>query len=261
MRPEAGWTKPTRQRQAKRCCTTATGRCPFGAQTRRRSGLRPMRCSSVAHSSTVACGMGGGYRADERADFFLNVGLLRGVGQGVARPRRLPALLEPLQVLPAALHLPPDGRACAAIQSATARQRPVLRPVGRRPGQRLPQLLLLLGREHARGAPRGRVLPVDHARRPFGVVALGDLPDPGARVAGALGDVLGQLPAGQQPEDLPPRAFVRLVRRPVALLEVVDAQVRRQVDASHGPILSGPSRKPYHSPAKRPCPSPAAMTR
>ena len=56
VRPLAGWTKPTSQRQAKRCCTTAVGRCPFGAQTRRSSGLSPMRCSSVAQSSTVAWG-------------------------------------------------------------------------------------------------------------------------------------------------------------------------------------------------------------
>jgi hypothetical protein len=35
VRPEAGWTKPTRERPAKRCCTAATGRCPLGAQMRR----------------------------------------------------------------------------------------------------------------------------------------------------------------------------------------------------------------------------------
>ncbi len=123
----------------------------------------------------------------------MKVGLLFAVGQGVARPRRLPAVLEALQVVPAALHWhrtaqlsPPSSRPPPAA--------PVLRPVGRRPGQRLPQLLLLLGREHARRAPGGRVLPVDHARGPLGVVALGDLPDPGARVAGALGDALADCP-------------------------------------------------------------------
>jgi hypothetical protein len=40
---------------------------------------------------------------------------------------------------------------------------------------------------------------------------------------------------------------MRLVSRPIALLEFVDAQVRRQMNVScHGPILSGPSRNPYY---------------
>src|SRR5258708_35090932 len=159
-------------------------------------------------------------------------------------PRHLPTLLEALQVVPAALHLHwtaelgghPVGHCPAA---------PVLASVRRRTGQRLAQLLLLLAGEHAGGTPRRRVLFVHHTGGPFSVVAFGDLPNPRAGVAGTLGNILGQLSSGQQPEDLPPRALMRLMRRSIALLQLVDAQVRRQPYPSHAPILSGPSRIPY----------------
>jgi hypothetical protein len=56
VRPEAGWTSPHRDRQRERGWITTTGRCPRGAHTRRRIGLSPMRCSSVAQTSTAAVG-------------------------------------------------------------------------------------------------------------------------------------------------------------------------------------------------------------
>jgi hypothetical protein len=50
------WDAHARGEVDERSARRAMGRCPIGAQMRRKSGLRPMRCSSVAHSSTVARG-------------------------------------------------------------------------------------------------------------------------------------------------------------------------------------------------------------
>lgn len=93
------------------------------------------------------------------------------------------------------------------------------------------------------------MLPVDHASGTLFVLALGNLPDPGARIPRALGNRGGRLPLGQEPEDLsrwPPTAFMRLVGRSVPLFEVLDAQMRRQMNMStHASIVRRPSRKPY----------------
>ena len=148
VRPEEGWTKPTSYRQRKRWRTMASGRCPRGAQTRRRSGLSPMRCSSVAQSSTVAAGCAVATALTSGRTFFAR-GLLRGVGQGVARPRRLPALLEALPVLPAPLHRhraaqrgrhplthsrpPPPGASSGSLRRAQARPTPAATPPAARP--------------------------------------------------------------------------------------------------------------------------------
>lgn len=41
------------QRHAKRCCTAAWGRETVGVQTSTSSGFKPIRCSSVAHYTTI----------------------------------------------------------------------------------------------------------------------------------------------------------------------------------------------------------------
>src|SRR5258706_11173133 len=90
------------------------------------------------------------------------------------------------------------------------------------------------------------VLPIAHPLRAFGVVAFGDLANPVARIARTLRDVLGQLAARQQPEDLPPRPFVRLFGRTVASLQLVDTQVGPEMNAScHALILLEPSKSWY----------------
>lgn len=71
-------------------------------QMRRRSGLRPMRCSSVAHSSTWACGNAAATACSSGFLFFEGL-LLCGVDQGMARARRLETVLEALQIIPAGL--------------------------------------------------------------------------------------------------------------------------------------------------------------
>src|SRR5215470_12701207 len=82
------------------------------------------------------------------------------------------------------------------------------------------------------------VLPIAHPVGAFGVVAFGDLPNPVRRVAGALGDVDGFLSTGEQPEDLPPAAFMRLFGRAVAPLKILNSNVGSKMNAScHAYIL------------------------
>src|SRR5947209_3426132 len=93
---------------------------------------------------------------------------------------------------------------------------------------------------------RVRGLPIAHPVGALGVVALGNLPDPVARLPGALRDVLRQLPAGEQPQDLPPAAFVRLFGCPVTLFQLLHAQVGAQMtSSSHLLILQWASKTWY----------------
>ena len=56
--PEIGWTKAVTDNPLERGWPSAIGRWPWGAHTRRIIGFRPMRCSSVAQTST---GLSGGW--------------------------------------------------------------------------------------------------------------------------------------------------------------------------------------------------------
>src|SRR5258708_19811558 len=99
---------------------------------------------------------------------------------------------------------------------------------------------------------------VHHPARALFVVALSDLTDPVRSIANHSRQLRGRVPLGQQPEDLPPRAFVGLFRRPVAPLQVVDTQMRLEVNAScHASILPPPTLSPYYtSPPRRSRPPP-----
>lgn len=147
------------------------------------------------------------------------------------RARLALACLEALQVGPAGLvaHRPANAGGDPLADHPAA---PAL-AAGRPSRQRLAQLLDLRTAEQGGGRPRPRVLPIDHGRGASGVVAPSELADPVGRIAGALGYHFGGLPACEQPEDLPPAPFVRLVRLPVASFQFVGRQVRRQVDSSH----------------------------
>src|SRR5262245_60090027 len=82
------------------------------------------------------------------------------------------------------------------------------------------------------------VLPIAHPVGALGVVAFGDLANPVRRVASALGDVFRFLPAGEQPQDLPPAAFMRLFGRAVAPLKILNRKVGAEMNAScHAYIL------------------------
>jgi hypothetical protein len=54
--PEIGWTKAVTYNHLYRWWPSAMGRWPLGAQTRRIIGFRPMRCSSIAQTSTGVSG-------------------------------------------------------------------------------------------------------------------------------------------------------------------------------------------------------------
>ncbi len=83
-----------------------------------------------------------------------------------------------------------------------------------------------------------------HALSAFGVVTFGDLANPVPAMASTLGDVLGHLTSGQQPQDLPPTAFVRLFGRPVASLQFVDTHFKSEINSSsHASILQVPSNR------------------
>ena len=106
----------------------------------------------------------------------------------------------------------------------------------------------LLPREQWRCTMGVRVAPVVHTLGALSVIALGDLANPVARISRTLGDIFGQLAPSQQPQNLPPRLFIRLFGRPVASFELVDAQIRSEMNSScHAPILQVPSKRRYHS--------------
>ncbi len=149
---------------------------------------------------------------------------------GLAQPRA-----QALQVVPAALLS--DGTAQALTHPRCHHAACPALPSGSRAAERLAQLFQLRAGEQQWRAPRPRVLPVDHALRPLGVVALGDLADPVARVAGALRHQLRGLAAREQPEDLPPTALGGLMRPPIAGRQFVCGQVGNKLYSSHVPIV------------------------
>lgn len=90
------------------------------------------------------------------------------------------------------------------------------------------------------------MLSVLHPLRTLLVVAPRNLADPIAGIPRAVSDLLALLPTGEQPEDLPPAAFMRFFGCTVAPFELVGGQMRLKINVSwHGHILQYPERKPY----------------
>src|SRR5437899_203634 len=90
--------------------TTARTRLPLRAQTRRRTGLRPMRCSSWLQSSTLASGYACCSFSTSSGSFFKS--LLRGfVALLMLRARHARAPAKPPQVIPATtrIHIAPQA--------------------------------------------------------------------------------------------------------------------------------------------------------
>ena len=102
VRPDWGWTKPERYIHSYRCWTWIEGRDPLRTQTRRRSGLSPMRCSSIAHSSTVAWGCSFCSCSTSWLSFFQRLLSLGAAFTWRGRSTRLLSM-ETSQILPAQL--------------------------------------------------------------------------------------------------------------------------------------------------------------
>jgi hypothetical protein len=102
VRPETGWTRPTRYHHSNRCWTVASSRWQIGAQIQCSKGFTPMRCAEIAHNST--------WRAEKRlpppaaaASALYERVLLLGMRRGVAWSGHLLPVLEALQIVPVAL--------------------------------------------------------------------------------------------------------------------------------------------------------------
>jgi hypothetical protein len=92
------------------------------------------------------------------------------------------------------------------------------------------------------------VASVLHPGGALRVVALGELPNPLGRVAGDCRHRDGGVSLAEQPEDLPPGTLIRIVRAPIALLELNDAQMGVKMKmSSHAAILQHLFPIPYHS--------------
>src|SRR5260221_206693 len=198
VRPEAGCTKPTKERQAKRCCTGATGRWPIGAPIRRSNDFYPLRCSSVARFPTTrSARVGRRWRPLLGGDgSFFKTRLLLGIRERRARTGDLQAVLGAHEVAPA--QMMGDRVAQAGADPGGGLPAGPVFVACRRRGYGLAQLLLQRGRPRGRGPMRRRVPGIVHAGRPFRVVAFCELPDPVGRITGNGRDLHGGVPFGGQ---------------------------------------------------------------
>src|SRR3954471_19196482 len=185
--PEVGCTKAVTYTHLYRWWPSAIGRWPWGAHTRRMIGFRPMRCSSVAQTSTGVSGCFAASSATTVASFFKRLALL-GRGRGrMARARLLHRPVDRLERLPAALR---QDRSEPEFARHPGRHFPAgpQAAVGRWLGQARAQALQKLRAQHARYAP---VAPAQIAQRlgPVRVVAGEQLLDPARHEARHRRDV------------------------------------------------------------------------
>src|SRR5262249_13989261 len=83
---------------------SAIGRSRIGGETRRWIGLRPSRCSSVAHTSMGLSGCFAASSATVSASFFISCFLRGACSLRVAGTRRLDRPANRLERFPSALH-------------------------------------------------------------------------------------------------------------------------------------------------------------
>ncbi len=167
------------RRSTRPCAGSASSRCGARRRPRARRSPAGTRWRPLGRAAAA----------------FFERGLLCGIGQHVARARLAPLALQAHQVDPAHLRA---HRAAERLAHPVGDQAPgPVVALGRWPAHGRGQCGQLLPREQRRRAVRVGVLPIVHPLGAFGVVALGDLADPVARIARALGDVLGR--AGPAP--------------------------------------------------------------
>src|SRR5258708_15660614 len=197
VRPEAGWTKPTRERQSYSRSDVALARWDVGRRNTRpcagsacgRSGARrPPRVRSEPAGKPLRP------PAAAASRFFAQL-LLPPVRQDVAGTRFAALAVQAHQVRPAQVH----AHRPAQLLAHPGRDRPAQPVIALRRGSadRLGELRELLGRQERRGAMRVGVLPVDHPGWPLRVVPFGNLATPIGRIARAHGNRPRRLPFGQ----------------------------------------------------------------
>src|ERR1700741_158921 len=235
VRPLSGCTKATRYSHSYRGRTTARGRLPRGAQTRRRMGISPTRCSSIAQSSISASGCAPSSRATCPRSSCLKCLLGLRIRVGVPGPRHLRRLPHPPQILPSALgrhasaHLPaqPAGDLRTAPQSAA----------GRASSQRFSQRALPILRKQ-RAPARVATAPVQNRLRSASIVPDHQLPDPVHRVARGGRHLFASLALGDQPQPLPVRLLRRVAGPAVTLLQLLRAQMTFHADSAAAHVVA-----------------------
>jgi hypothetical protein len=116
--PLVGWTKATTCSHWKRWWPSAIGRWPTGAQTRRRTGFRPRRCSSSAQTSTGRSGCSAAALRDRLVQLFFSASRCSGPAERGCRGRG--AWTDPA-LLPARAPRPFPGADRAALHTIKAR--------------------------------------------------------------------------------------------------------------------------------------------
>ena len=211
------------------------GRRPRGAQTRRRTGLRPTRCSSIAHPSSGVAGSSCWSACTRRRKRALKTSWARGSasawrGRGPWRvkPRRRRASLPRR----GEIRRPSMG---APLGDRAARPEAVIR---RRIVQAILQTALLACAKQRSGAGVELAL-VAQPRNPGLVVASHQNADPARRGPRHLGDKLGRASAGQQPDDRKVRPLRRILRLLVPPMQVIGLKVPLQVNCAAHPQTAG----------------------
>src|SRR5258707_938173 len=147
----------------------------------------------------------------------LRLGVRLHMARAWARAWDLRALVQPLQIVPPALHGHRSPQPFAHPRRDRTRRPERLYPASRRrSGERLTQLLLVRGREERLLPMRRAARMILHPDRTLRVVATSELADPVARIPRALSHLPSPLAPGEQPEALPPPPFMRLPRLPTA---------------------------------------------
>src|SRR3954464_1556171 len=193
------------------------GRWPLGAQTRRKIGFSPMRCSSVAQTSIGVSGCWARASATACSSFFKRLPLFRGGRGGGAGARFLPRPADRLQGLPAALRQ--DGSEPEFTRHPARYLRAGPQATIRRRLKQTSLELVQQVRPQDRGAGAVPAPQITQSLGTVGVIASPQTLHPAPRKRDRGRDLGNLVPLGQKPDRLtvPCRGHVRA--GPVLLLQ------------------------------------------
>src|SRR3954447_19281973 len=223
-------------------------------------GFRPMRCSSVAQTSTGLSGCFAASSVTTAASFFKHLALLRRGPGRMARARLLHRPADRLQGLPAALRQDRREPEFAGHPSRHFGASPQA-TVGRRRRKPLGQPRQKLRAQHARCAA---VAPtqVTQSLGAMGVVAGQQLLNPARDKARHRGDIRDGVTPREQPDHLNVPRRGRILGRPEPRFQILDAQM------ISNPRHGSPPRLMAHQPTRfataqesKPSPSPGIRIR